>query len=62
MWGLVILHFFGVLPEIWQALDELTLPIGKSSISVLTIGKGLGAIVVTLVVVLWLSGMLEQSC
>jgi len=60
MWGLVILHFVGVLPEIWQALDELSLPIGKSSISVLTVGKGLGAIVVTLVAVLWLSGMLEQ--
>src|SRR4029078_13054828 len=44
MWGLVILHFVGVLPEIWQALDELSLPIGKSSISVLTVGKGLGAI------------------
>jgi small-conductance mechanosensitive channel len=60
IWGLAILYFVGVLPEIVQALDELTLPIGKSSISVLTIGKGAGAIVVTLVVVLWLSGMLEQ--
>jgi small-conductance mechanosensitive channel len=60
IWGLVILYFVGVLPEIAQALDDLTLPIGKTSISVLTIGKGIGAIVVTLIVALWLSGMLEQ--
>ena len=60
IWGLVILYFVGVLPEIVQALDDLTLPIGKSSISVLTVGKGVGAIIVTLIVALWLSGMLEQ--
>ena len=60
IWGLVILYFIGVLPEIAEALDDLALPLGKSSISVLTIGKGLGAIVVTLIVALWLSGMLEQ--
>ena len=57
---MVILYFFGVLPEIARELDNITLPIGKTSISVLTIGKSICAIVVTLVVALWLSGMLEQ--
>lgn len=60
IWGLVILYFIGVLPEVARELDEVALPIGKSSVSVLTIGKGIGAIVITLIIALWLSGMLEQ--
>ncbi len=60
IWGLVILYFFGVLPDVARELDNITLPIGKTSISVLTVGKSIAAIVVTLIVALWLSGMLEQ--
>src|SRR6185295_4383098 len=60
IWGLVILYFIGVLPEIARELDDIALPVGKTSISVLTIGKGIGAILVTLIVTLWLSGILEQ--
>ncbi len=60
IWGLVILYFTGVLPEILRELDDLTIPIGKSSVTILTIGKGIAAIVVTVIVALWLSGMVEQ--
>jgi small-conductance mechanosensitive channel len=60
IWGLVILYFVGVLPEITHELDDITLPLGKSSPSLLTIGKGIGAVVITLIVTLWLSGMIEQ--
>ncbi|MFO1325277.1 MAG: mechanosensitive ion channel [Burkholderiales bacterium] len=60
MWGVVILYFIGVLPEIGRELDAIVLPIGRSSVSMLTIGKGAAAIVLTLIVTLWLSGLLEQ--
>ncbi len=59
IWTLVVLYFLGVLPEIWRELDTVVLPIGRSSVSLLIIAKGLLAIVVTLVVTLYLSGLIE---
>ncbi len=59
IWTLVVLYFIGVLPEIWGELDTVVLPIGRSPVSLLTIGKGLLAIVVTVVVTLYLSGVIE---
>ncbi|MEP7328468.1 MAG: mechanosensitive ion channel domain-containing protein, partial [Betaproteobacteria bacterium] len=59
IWGLVILYFVGVLPEIVNELDDIVLPIGRSSVSLLTIAKGFVAIVVTLAVALYLSGLVE---
>jgi small-conductance mechanosensitive channel len=60
MWALVVLYFIGVLPELGKELDALVLPIGKSSVSLLTIAKGIAAVVLTLIVTLWLSALLEQ--
>jgi small-conductance mechanosensitive channel len=60
MWALVVLYFIGVLPEIGKELDALVLPIGKSSVTLLTIVKGIAAVLLTLIVTLWLSGLLEQ--
>ena len=59
IWGLVVLYFIGVLPEIARELDELVLPLGKTSISLLTVGKSIAAVVATLIVTLWLSSLLE---
>jgi len=59
IWTLVVLYFIGVLPEIWGELDTVVLPIGRTSVSLLTIGKGLLAIIVTVVVTLYLSGVIE---
>jgi small-conductance mechanosensitive channel len=60
IWGLAILYFLGVLPEIHATLDKLVIPIGKSDVSLLTIFTGIAVIIVTLVVTLWVSGMIEQ--
>jgi len=60
IWALVVLYFIGVLPEVAKELDELMLPVGKSSVSVLTIAKGVAAVLLTLVFTLWLSSLLEQ--
>jgi small-conductance mechanosensitive channel len=60
IWGLALLYFVGVLPEIAIALDDLVLPIGKTQVSLLTICKGVAVVLVTLIVTLWISGLIEQ--
>lgn len=60
IWVLVILYFLGVLPEIARELDEITVPIGKTWISLLTIFKGAAVVLLTLVVSLWISSLIEQ--
>ena len=60
VWGLAILYFLGVLPEIAEALDNLLIPLGNTDVSVLTIASGVAVVVVTLVVTLWVSGLIEQ--
>lgn len=58
--GVVVLHYTGALPEIAGELDSMYVPLGKSHISLLAIGKGLLVVVLTLIVTLWVSGMIEQ--
>ena len=60
IWGLAILYFLGVLPEMAAAFDELVIPFGKAQVSLLTIFKGVAVVLVTLVVTLWVSGLIEQ--
>jgi small-conductance mechanosensitive channel len=60
IWGLAILYFLGVLPEIHSTLGQLVIPIGKTDVSLLTIFSGIAVVIVTLVVTLWISGMIEQ--
>jgi small-conductance mechanosensitive channel len=60
IWGLAILYFLGVLPEIASMLDDLVIPIGKTRVSLLTIATGLAVVLVTLVLTLWISGLIEQ--
>jgi len=60
IWGLAILYFLGVLPEIRATLAQLVIPIGKTEVSLLTIFTGIGVVIVTLVLTLWVSGMIEQ--
>jgi small-conductance mechanosensitive channel len=60
IWGLVLLYFVGLLPEIASALDEVQIPIGKTHVSLMAIGTAILAVVFTLIVTLWISGMIEQ--
>lgn len=60
IWLLVILYFVGVLPQIGKELDEVVIPIGKNGISLLTVFKSAAAVVVTLVIALWVSSLIEH--
>ena len=58
-WALVILHFTGVLPEIARELDAVELPLG-SDVTLLTILESTLAVIATLILTLWISGLVEQ--
>jgi small-conductance mechanosensitive channel len=60
IWGFVVLYFVGVLPEVGAELDAIEIPLGRTPISLLTIGKGALVVLLTLVVTLWLSGLIER--
>lgn len=60
IWGLVLLYFIGVLPEVATTLDTLRVPIGAKRVSVLEILHGTLAVVLTVAITLWLSGIIEQ--
>src|SRR5438477_2313780 len=57
IWGIVLLHFTGVLPELWAELDALDLPMGNKHVSVLELLKGTVVLVLTIAGCLWLSGL-----
>ncbi|GIK86388.1 MAG: mechanosensitive ion channel [Burkholderiales bacterium] len=60
VWTIVALHVLGIAPEIAEELEAYKLPLGKGDTTLLTIVKGAAAVVVTIAVALWLSGLLEQ--
>jgi small-conductance mechanosensitive channel len=60
IWALVILYFLGLLPEIAATLEEIQLPFGKTNVSLLAIGTAVLVVVFTLIVTLWISGLIEQ--
>ena len=40
IWGIVLLHFTGVLPGLWEELDAMQIPIGARRVSVLELAEG----------------------
>ena len=60
IWGIVLLHFTGVLPELWAELDAMAIPVGSKQVSVFELLKGAVVLILTVSVCLWLSGVVEQ--
>lgn len=58
-WSVVALHILGVLPELVAALDGVQFALGKSKLSLWQIVQGAGAVLATLLVALWLGGLVE---
>jgi small-conductance mechanosensitive channel len=59
IWLVVVLHVVGVLPDVVDWLDETTLPIGKTHVSLWLILMGLLSLAVTVLVALWLGSIVE---
>lgn len=60
IWVLAAFHFLGVNAEIVAMLESAKLPIGRTSVSLYTIGQGLVVVVVTIAITLWLSSFIEK--
>jgi len=60
IWGFVLLHFTGVLPQVRADLDALVIPVGTKQVSMLDLLKGIVVVVLTIAACLWLSGLIEQ--
>jgi small-conductance mechanosensitive channel len=60
VWGFVLLHFVGVLPELRAELGRLVLPVGSKHISVLDLLGGAVVVVLSIAGTLWLAGLIEQ--
>jgi len=57
---LALLYFLGLFPEIAGALDDIQIPLGRTRISLLSIGTAVLVVVFTLIITLWISGLIEQ--
>ncbi|MCE5181148.1 MAG: mechanosensitive ion channel [Betaproteobacteria bacterium] len=60
IWLGLALHLTGFLPEILEAMDDLSFNIGKQKISLLLILSGILSVAVTLLAAMWLGRVLEN--
>lgn len=58
-WAIVALHIVGLLPELIDLLESVGLTVGKQKLTLWTLLQGVGAVLATLLVALWISGLIE---
>lgn len=60
VWTLLALDLFNVLPEIIEWLNGFVIPMGKNHITLWEIMQGFGSVAGSLLVALWLGGLIES--
>ena len=60
-WSIVAMHILGLLPELVETLEAISLPIGKNPLSLWQILQGLVIVATTLLIALWLSNTFEAK-
>jgi small-conductance mechanosensitive channel len=58
-WSIVALHILGLLPDLIAALEEVSFTLGKEKLNLWLILQGAGAVLATLLVALWIGGLIE---
>jgi len=59
VWGGLMLHVSGLLPEVIDYLDEIVFHLGKQKLTLWLVLQGLFWVVITLLAALWFSGAIE---
>jgi small-conductance mechanosensitive channel len=59
VWGALVLHVSGLLPEVIELLDDISFHAGKQKITLWLLLQGSFWVVITLLAALWLSGAVE---
>lgn len=61
VWAILALHLTGLLPELWNALDSVSFSIGKTKFSLLLLLQAVFTVLLTLIIALWISRVLENK-
>ena len=61
IWGILALYLTGVLPQIMQGMEDMRFNIGKNQVNLLLVLQALLTVIVTIVIALWLSRVLENK-
>ncbi|MCD2511672.1 mechanosensitive ion channel family protein [Comamonas endophytica] len=59
-WGVAVLASLGLLPSVMADLDSVHIPLGKTSLSLLTLIEGVVSAGLMMVAVLWAAALFEQ--
>ena len=59
VWGALVLHISGLLPDVIDYLEEISFHVGKQKLTLWLLLQGLFWVVITLLGALWLSGAIE---
>lgn len=58
-WGVVALHILGLLPDLIDLMEGVSFTLGKEKLNLWLVLQGAGAVFVTLLVALWIGGLIE---
>ncbi len=61
VWSVVALHILGLLPELIDALESASFAVGKQRFSLWLLLQGAATVLATLLLALWVGGLLEAS-
>ncbi len=59
-WSIVALHILGLLPEVIGLLESVNFTLGKEKLNLWLVLQGVGAVLVTLLVALWVGSAIES--
>lgn len=59
IWLILALHLSGLLPDLFQLLDSINFTVGKNKVTLLLVIQALLTVIVTVVVALWFSRLVE---
>jgi small-conductance mechanosensitive channel len=60
IWGALLLYYLGVLQQIGASLEDAKLPMGKTTISVLDLGRDAIVVILAIALSMWTSAFIEQ--
>ena len=61
VWLIWALHLSGLLPQLIQLLEDISFNVGKTPVTLWLLIQGLFTVLLTLIIALWLSRMLENK-
>ena len=61
IWGLLALHLTGLMQTIADLLESVSFSVGKNHLNLLILGQGILTVIITILIALWISRLLENK-